>query len=78
MCSCPTPPSPLSAPFPRLSQEVLSFRGELDILKFLCKDIWMALFQKQMDSLRTNHQVGVQAGGAGRLSRAGPGPRVGA
>ncbi|XP_049643268.1 trafficking protein particle complex subunit 6A [Suncus etruscus] len=40
----------------RLSQEVLSFRGELDILKFLCKDIWMALFQKQMDSLRTNHQ----------------------
>uniref|UniRef100_A0A452DMH4 Trafficking protein particle complex subunit 6A n=1 Tax=Capra hircus TaxID=9925 RepID=A0A452DMH4_CAPHI len=28
----------------------------LDILKFLCKDLWVAVFHKQMDSLRTNHQ----------------------
>ncbi|XP_044615159.2 trafficking protein particle complex subunit 6A isoform X11 [Equus asinus] len=41
---------------PRLSRETLAYREELDILKFLCKDLWMAVFQKQMDSLRTNHQ----------------------
>nr|XP_035947459.1 trafficking protein particle complex subunit 6A isoform X2 [Halichoerus grypus] len=40
----------------RLPQETLAFREELDILKFLCKDLWAAVFQKQMDSLRTNHQ----------------------
>ncbi|XP_055001867.1 trafficking protein particle complex subunit 6A isoform X2 [Sorex araneus] len=40
----------------RLSREMLALREELDVLKFLCKDLWVALFQKQMDSLRTNHQ----------------------
>ena len=43
---------------PRLPRETLTFREELDILKFLCKDLWVAVFHKQMDSLRTNHQVG--------------------
>lgn len=42
---------------PRLPRETLVFREELDVLKFLCKDLWVAVFQKQMDSLRTNHQV---------------------
>lgn len=42
---------------PRLPREMLAFREELDVLKFLCKDLWGAVFQKQMDSLRTNHQV---------------------
>ena len=42
----------------RLPRETLTFREELDILKFLCKDLWVAVFHKQMDSLRTNHQVG--------------------
>ncbi|XP_058385547.1 trafficking protein particle complex subunit 6A isoform X2 [Diceros bicornis minor] len=40
----------------RLPRELLAFREELDVLKFLCKDLWVAVFQKQMDSLRTNHQ----------------------
>nr|XP_045058857.2 trafficking protein particle complex subunit 6A isoform X3 [Desmodus rotundus] len=40
----------------RLPRETLALREELDILKFLCKDLWVAVFQKQMDSLRTNHQ----------------------
>ncbi|ELR53094.1 Trafficking protein particle complex subunit 6A [Bos mutus] len=40
----------------RLPRETLTFREELDILKFLCKDLWVAVFHKQMDSLRTNHQ----------------------
>ncbi|XP_013364217.1 PREDICTED: NTPase KAP family P-loop domain-containing protein 1 isoform X5 [Chinchilla lanigera] len=40
----------------RLPQETLGFREELEVLKFLCKDLWVAVFHKQMDSLRTNHQ----------------------
>ncbi|XP_023560375.1 trafficking protein particle complex subunit 6A isoform X1 [Octodon degus] len=40
----------------RLPQETLGFREELDVLRFLCKDLWVAVFHKQMDSLRTNHQ----------------------
>ncbi|XP_029781213.1 trafficking protein particle complex subunit 6A isoform X1 [Suricata suricatta] len=44
------------APHARLPQETLAFREELDVLKFLCKDLWVAVFQKQMDSLRANHQ----------------------
>ncbi|XP_043292419.1 trafficking protein particle complex subunit 6A isoform X2 [Cervus elaphus] len=46
VCRCP----------PRLPRETLAFREELDVLKFLCKDLWVAVFHKQMDSLRTNHQ----------------------
>ena len=47
VCRCP----------PRLPRETVAFREELDVLKFLCKDLWVAVFHKQMDSLRTNHQV---------------------
>ncbi|EDM08194.1 rCG54352, isoform CRA_f [Rattus norvegicus] len=45
----------------RLPRETLAVREELDALKFLCKDLWAAMFQKHMDGLRTNHQVGVRA-----------------
>lgn len=48
----------------RLPRETLAVREELDALKFLCKDLWAATFQKHMDGLRTNHQVGVRAGPA--------------
>ncbi|XP_051684429.1 trafficking protein particle complex subunit 6A [Oryctolagus cuniculus] len=40
----------------RLPQDALALREELDALKFLCKDLWVAVFQKQVDGLRTNHQ----------------------
>ncbi|XP_052027542.1 trafficking protein particle complex subunit 6A isoform X2 [Apodemus sylvaticus] len=40
----------------RLPRETLAFREELDALKFLCRDLWAAMFHKHMDSLRTNHQ----------------------
>uniref|UniRef100_A0A8D2DLH7 Trafficking protein particle complex subunit 6A n=1 Tax=Sciurus vulgaris TaxID=55149 RepID=A0A8D2DLH7_SCIVU len=40
----------------RLPRDIPAFREELDVLKFLCKDLWVAVFQKQMDGLRTNHQ----------------------
>lgn len=32
------------------------FKDELDLLKFICKDFWGAIFRKQIDNLRTNHQ----------------------
>ncbi|KIZ02500.1 Trafficking protein particle complex subunit 6B [Monoraphidium neglectum] len=28
----------------------------LEVIKFLCKDFWQALFKKQVDNLRTNHR----------------------
>lgn len=28
----------------------------LDIMKFVCRDVWKSLFNKQMDNLRTNHR----------------------
>lgn len=33
------------------------FKDELDTMKFICKDFWSALYKKQIDNLRTNHQV---------------------
>lgn len=34
----------------------LSISNILDIMKFICRDIWKCLFSKQMDNLRTNHR----------------------
>lgn len=28
----------------------------LDVIKFLCKDLWLACFRKQIDNLKTNHR----------------------
>lgn len=28
----------------------------LDMIKFLCKDLWMLVFKKQIDNLKTNHR----------------------
>ncbi|XP_041469259.1 trafficking protein particle complex subunit 6b-like [Lytechinus variegatus] len=32
------------------------FSSELDIIKFVCKDLWNGVYKKQVDNLRTNHQ----------------------
>jgi trafficking protein particle complex subunit 6 len=32
------------------------FTGELDRIKFLCKDFWQIVFKKHIDNLRTNHR----------------------
>lgn len=32
------------------------FLSELDVIKFVCKDLWQLLFYKQIDSLKTNHR----------------------
>ncbi len=29
----------------------------LDVIKFLCKDLWSLVFRKQVDNLKTNHRV---------------------
>lgn len=29
----------------------------LDVIKFICKDLWMIVFRKQIDNLKTNHRV---------------------
>lgn len=41
----------------RFTKDSPSFKDELDVMKFLCKDFWTNIFRKQIDNLRTNHQV---------------------
>ncbi|XP_023324820.1 trafficking protein particle complex subunit 6B [Eurytemora carolleeae] len=40
----------------KLARDGPKFKDELDLLKFICKDFWGAVFRKQIDNLRTNHQ----------------------
>ncbi|XP_056139580.1 trafficking protein particle complex subunit 6B, like [Lampris incognitus] len=40
----------------RLTRDCPSFKDDLDIMKFICKDFWTHLFKRQIDNLRTNHQ----------------------
>ncbi|XP_077310068.1 trafficking protein particle complex subunit 6A [Lithobates pipiens] len=40
----------------RLTKESPSFKDDLDVVKFICKDFWTIIFKKQIDNLRTNHQ----------------------
>jgi esterase/lipase superfamily enzyme len=41
----------------RLSRDVARLPTELENVKFICKDFWTNVFGKQVDNLRTNHQV---------------------
>lgn len=41
----------------RFSKDRPRFTDTLDVIKFLCKDLWMLVFQKQIDNLKTNHRV---------------------
>ena len=40
-----------------MTRDCPRFKDELDLMKFVCKDFWTALYKKQVDNLRTNHQV---------------------
>ncbi|KAF8798233.1 TRAPP complex subunit trs33 [Phlegmacium glaucopus] len=40
----------------RLCRERPMFTETLDAIKFICKDIWAACWDKQVDNLRTNHR----------------------
>ena len=41
----------------RFSRDRPRFMDTLDMIKFLCKDMWTLLFRKQIDNLKTNHRV---------------------
>ena len=42
----------------RFSRDRPRFNDTLDVIKFLCKDLWTLVFRKQVDNLKTNHRVG--------------------
>lgn len=42
----------------RYSKDKPRLGDTLEIIKFLCKDFWQAVFKKQVDNLKTNHRVG--------------------
>jgi len=39
----------------QLTKDSPRFKDDLEIMKFICRDFWSALYQKQVDNLRTNH-----------------------
>lgn len=41
----------------RLTLSRAPFPTHLDIIKFVCKDIFLHIYSKQIDNLRTNHRV---------------------
>jgi hypothetical protein len=40
----------------RYSKDCPRLGETLEVIKFLCKDLWLLLFKKQVDNLRTNHK----------------------
>jgi hypothetical protein len=40
----------------RYSRDLNWFSEQLDVIKFLCKEFWLAVFQKQVDKLQTNYK----------------------
>ncbi|KAI1417834.1 transport protein particle component [Hypoxylon sp. FL1857] len=40
----------------RFSRDRPRFNDTLDAIKFICKDLWMLVFKKQVDNLKTNHR----------------------
>lgn len=41
----------------RFSRDRPRFTDQLDVIKFLCKNLWLVVFKKQIDNLKTNHRV---------------------
>ncbi|PSS10541.1 hypothetical protein M430DRAFT_53104 [Amorphotheca resinae ATCC 22711] len=40
----------------RFSKDRPRFTDTLDVIKFLCKEVWMLVFRKHVDNLKTNHR----------------------
>jgi len=40
----------------RFTRHHTKFTSTLEVVKFLCKDLWAAMFGKQVDKLQTNHK----------------------
>lgn len=41
----------------RFSRDRPRFNDTIDMIKFICKDLWVLVFRKQVDNLKTNHRV---------------------
>lgn len=41
----------------RFTKDRPRFVDTLDVVKFICKDLWTIMFKKQIDNLKTNHRV---------------------
>jgi hypothetical protein len=41
----------------RFSRDRPRFNDTLDVIKFICKDLWSLVFGKNIDNLKTNHRV---------------------
>ncbi|GAA5840621.1 hypothetical protein JCM9279_007384 [Rhodotorula babjevae] len=48
--------TPSHTPLPSLSGAGPSSPETLEVVKFVCKDVWTVLYDKQVDNLRTNHR----------------------
>lgn len=46
----------------RVSRDTPRFKNELDAVIFICKSFWTHAFNKQVDNLKTNHQVRMVGG----------------
>lgn len=40
----------------RVAMDVPRLDGDLEIIKYVCKEFWEAVFKKQVDALKTNHK----------------------
>lgn len=60
-------------PLRRLSSLRPPHGSVLDVLKFVCKDVWTAIWEKQVDNLRTNHRVSNRASALPRSTMANQG-----
>ncbi|CAE6425652.1 unnamed protein product [Rhizoctonia solani] len=40
----------------RISRDRTRFTDTLDVVKFICKDLWTTVWEKQVENLRTNHR----------------------
>jgi hypothetical protein len=40
----------------RFAKDRPRFNDTLDVIKFICKDLWTLVFRKQVDNLKTNHR----------------------
>lgn len=38
------------------TRDLPRFNSDLAVMKFICKDLWMTIYKKQMDNLKTNHR----------------------
>eukprot|EP00128_Syssomonas_multiformis_P007025 Colp12_sorted_trinity150504_noHs@15300 len=40
----------------RYTRDGPRLKDQLEVIKFICKDFWTAVYKKQIDNLRTNHR----------------------